>query len=228
MKRIFALLLGLVLISVPINVSAVSIEEEKAIVRQTEYEYVTDIDKLLEKADKQSRSFSSVKTPNNQLSLEVRQLISETTYSDNSIEKDYAISDIRLMAAGDGYFPKYWGAYDIACTYTAYVTEYWKNGLQGFRLNYTTFVFNDANSNPVTIKKLEMSTHGIYDPTSQPNIERFLTENYPVSGRTYRLNSDDSRVYYGGGFQQLYCGAIVTLSNGNTSPYGVMQVTLFR
>ena len=40
---------------------------------------------------------------------------------------------------------------------------------------------------------------------------RYATYNNPSQGGIYSLNSDDDRIYGGGGFQYLQCGANVTL-----------------
>lgn len=228
---------------------------EKTIIKIKEYDYATDINELLDLANQSNQSSIennkiniSIKGKMNlfnsneeidKLTLELQQLIKETTYSDGTSEKEYAVSTITLMdnnttsqevslfAYDNSSVPKYWGKYDIACTVTAYITNFYGSGTEtGIRLNYTTFVFNDNGSNPVYVSQAQMYSHGIYDPASEPNIERYATYNYPSSGTVYSLNSDDSRIYGGGGYQTLYCGAVVYLSDGSVSGQYDLQIIL--
>lgn len=234
-KKALAFSLVFLLLAVQGNGSAMAFaKNEKVIVNIKKYDYTTDINKLLDLA-KQSSSHSDEKNSNlglsikfsvdsgtddDTLNLEVQQLIKETTYSDGTFEREYASSSITLLEktqySENTSSSKYWGKYDVACTVTAYYTMFWGEET-GLRLNYTTFVFNDAGSNPIYVKKVQMFSHGIYDPTSEPSIERYATYNYPSSGTIYSLNSDDYRIYGGGGFQTLFSGAIVTFSDDSMS-----------
>lgn len=138
-----------------------------------------------------------------------------------TIIKEYAKSSICLMERAVDPADKTisWGKYDIACVVTAHYEEHYGPGTEtGIVLLYTTFSFNDAGTNPVYVSKVEMYSHCIYDAANAESIERYATYNNPSQGVIYSLNSDDDRIYGGGGFQYLQCGANVTLSDGTRSP----------
>ncbi|HWT73686.1 MAG TPA: hypothetical protein VN258_03060 [Mobilitalea sp.] len=213
---------------------------EKVCINIQTYDYTTDINKLLDLANQSSvlsedKNFSfdsavslysdSINSgaDGDTLTLEVNQLVQEITYSDGSIERQYADATITLMASSSdsGSLPAYWGKYDIACTFLAYYTDFYGGSVVGRRFDYCTFKFNDAGTNSIYVSKLEMASHGIYDPLLEPSIEKYATYYNPSSGATYTLYSGDSRIYNYGYLQMLTCVAIVTLSDGSVSDYGM-------
>lgn len=228
------LTLGGIVISLAGNVvstaKAAEPQQEPVCVQYKEYDYVTDIKDLVSLAQSQKVTARNASLGEDASVLEIDQLISEKYFSDGSTEKEHAKSTITLMesrASNNTSTSKTWGKYDIACVVTAYYTEYYGAGTEtGIVLQYTAFSFNDAETNSVTVRKVDMYSHCIYDPASADSVERYATYNYPSSGKVYTLNSDDSRIYGGGGFQQMYCGAIVTLSDGSTSGEYNLQIIL--
>lgn len=245
MKKLLSLAVAFVFFAVSTslatNASAFLNENEKPVVYERQYEYATEVEDLLDLATPDSVEYST-QQGTDLANAEVTQLISTKTLADGTIQKEYASSKIALVDAERSSIEttpvntndsKYWGKYDIAVTVTAYYTAYLQEIYEGYyivlrkQLHYTTCVINDANALPVYVSKLEMSSHGIYDPLNEPNIERFMTINNPTSGYVYRLNSDDSRIYDGTGMQYLYSGAVITLSDGTVSGNYDLMVILY-
>ena len=197
-KFLIACVVCLLIVCTPIVANAKNMDEEAICINSKIYEYETDPEKLLQMAmdSQQNRSYA-----NENGMLEVEQLVSEKVYSDGSRIKEYAKSSICLMekAVDPANKSTSWGKYDIACVVTAHYEEHYGPGTEtGIVLLYTTFSFNDA--------------------ANAESVERYATYNNPSQGVLYSLNSDDNRIYGGGGFQFLYCGAHVTLSDGTKSP----------
>lgn len=227
-KRISLLITAILCFFVPLKVNASSLTPEPVCVQTVSYNYVTTIDGLLALAERQGMRNRNVLS-DEQATIEIEQLISEKRYSDGSIIKEYSKSAIHMMerSIDNDSESKYWGKYDIACATTAFYQDHYGSGEQvGRVLLSTTFTFNDAGTNPVYVSRVDMHSHCVYDPANEPSVEKYATYNNPSAGLIYTLYSGDDRVYGGGGFQQMYCGAIVTLSDGTSSGDNAMLLIL--
>lgn len=195
-------------------------ETDKICTNIVDYSYTTDVSDIIDMAREQKQQSRS----EDAFTFEVEQLMQEKSYSDGSSVKTYAKSAVQLYS----YDPvtremvvesqsSSWGKYDIACVVTAVYESHWGTGTQtGIKPLYTTFQHMDMGSSPVYVTRVDMYSHAIYDIASVP-VERYATYNYPTSGVIYSLNFDDNRIYDGHGTQNLYSGAVVTLSDGTVS-----------
>lgn len=193
-----------------------------------DYSYMTDVNDIINMALEQKQQSRS----GDVFTLEVEQLMQEKSYSDGTSVKTYARSSVQVYS----YDPvtremvvessnSSWGQYDIACVVTAVYESHWGAGTQtGIKPLYTTFQHTDMGSNPIYVTRADMYSHAIYDIASAP-IERYATYNNPSSGAIYSLSFDDNRIYDGHGTQNLYSGAVVTLSDGTVSGnYNLMVI----
>ncbi len=200
------------------------------IICEETYDTVSGIDDLYEDYISGSLMVESSEESNDSLEFTTVQVISETELSDGSLvtelQKDYVTLIDSKASVDNAKKKKSWGKYDIACVVTAFYEEHYGKGSEvGVTLKSTQFKFTDNGSNPVYVKKVQMYSHCLYDPARGDQVERYATYNNPSSGTIYSLASGDSRIYGGGGFQGINCGAIVTLSDGTvTGDYDLMVI----
>lgn len=225
MKKYMLLLIILIFLVMPIYAEASFNEENPICIQIKEFDYVTAPDDIIELARLQSQKNGS--RMYNEGSYVVNQMISEKTYIDGTVIREFMESNVQLKRAVDKEIKSAnWNKYDIACITTAHYESHYGQGEEvGVVLINTTFSFTDTGENPIYLSKLQMHSHCIYDPAGADPIEKYLTINNPNPGSIYSLASGDKRVY-GGGFQQLYCGTIVTLSDGTVSGDFDMMIVL--
>lgn len=154
-------------------------------------------------------------------SIVLKQLISESVYSDGSVEKTYAATNIELFdynpqskSVENKSYTDSWGYSDIACYITAYYTV--ESG--GRSIHSVSFSYTKNGSSSINVRKTQMYSHGIYDALDPDGyIERYATYNYPSPNVIYNLNTDDDRVYNSSYTCQFNVGAVVTFSDGTVS-----------
>lgn len=194
---------------------------------RVEYEYADTAEEVVQLAINKSmvRNVSSVTNEENDDGrVYVKQLVAETTYSDGSLAKEYALSSVdfyeysqNTRATQRKSLKDTWGKYDIACCITVYFTEHSGTTPSGVVIHNIAFSYTKAGTSAVNVSKVDMYSHGIYDAALAEPIERYATYRYPSANQVYNLNTDDSRVYSSGGMCDFNLGAKVTLSDGTVS-----------
>lgn len=227
MKKIFG---GLILIFCLIQISLVVVcagESTQKCTYTEKYNYVTDIEELLELGEVQPLSNETGQistTITEDGDLLVRQLIKREYYDDGSYCEQYVENGIDLFeylnttrTIEKKSYSQTWRKYDVAATIVAYYTRYFnqagvENGIVVQRLD-----FKYTGGSAYSVVQAQMYSHGIYNAVSAEPIERYKTIDHPKASVVYILYTDDVRVYNSSYACSFNVGTIVSLSNGTVS-----------
>lgn len=205
------------------TVNAEATTNKPICIQEIHYDHITNPAEILQLAE--NSCINVLNTEELQDSLEVEQLISEKTYTDGTVVKEYALSQIQLLSVDDVAYEKKtdsWGKYDIACVFTIYYEHYSnepptpEHASFGVVMTHTTFSFVDLGSNPIYLSTVQMYYHGFHS-IEEEVINTYATYNNPSPGIEYTLQTTDSRWYNADDIQIANAGAIVTLSDGFVS-----------
>lgn len=188
---------------------------DKYLIKVENFPEETDMDKLLELAliqnDILHGKITSLNSDSDYDVVKATQVLSIKTYSDNSTETEFAVSNMARYKEGSG------GKYDVGAVVTMYYTMFGTPPFYAdasFRAERITTRINDALADPRYVSRLQMSYTGAQSPNEHiVNLKSPIYSN-PSNGTTYTLFTNDSRKYYNNILAVLYGGAVLTFNDG--------------